>query len=62
MGPHVNRFRVTTLMENTSAHGGILGNFALSMLVETNELCLLFDCGRGIVTLNNSTALKIDLA
>jgi 7,8-dihydropterin-6-yl-methyl-4-(beta-D-ribofuranosyl)aminobenzene 5'-phosphate synthase len=32
------------------------------MLVETDETTLLFDCGRGIATVYNATALKIDLS
>jgi len=62
MSEYVNKLRVTTLMENTSAHGGILGEFALSMFIETNELSLLFDCGRGFSTLYNAAALKVNLS
>ena len=62
MHEYVNSLRVTTLIENTSAQGGILGEFALSMLIEADEISLLFDCGRGFSTVYNATALKIDLS
>jgi 7,8-dihydropterin-6-yl-methyl-4-(beta-D-ribofuranosyl)aminobenzene 5'-phosphate synthase len=62
MTEYINNLRITTLIENTSAHGGILGEFALSMLIETDEISLLFDCGRGFSTIYNAVALGCDLS
>ena len=62
MKKYVNKLRTTTIIENTSSHGGIFGEFALSILIETDDISILFDCGRGFSTVYNATVLGCDLS
>jgi len=39
------KIRITTLAENTAAGGGVLGEWGLSILVETEEAVVLLDTG-----------------
>jgi len=52
---------ITTLSENTAGMGDCLAEWGLSILVETDEVSVLFDTGKSISTSNNADALGIDL-
>jgi 7,8-dihydropterin-6-yl-methyl-4-(beta-D-ribofuranosyl)aminobenzene 5'-phosphate synthase len=53
--------QITTLSENTSGKGDLLGERGLSILVETDGKNILFDTGRGISASHNAELLGIDL-
>ncbi len=54
--------RITTLSENTAGLGGFLGEWGLSILVETEKLNILFDTGKSISASHNADILGIDLS
>lgn len=54
--------QITTLSENTAGLGSFLGEWGLSILVETGGLKILFDTGRSISASHNADLLGIDLA
>ena len=54
--------RITTLSENTARLGGFLGEWGLSILVETEKLNILFDTGKSISASHNADTLGIDLS
>jgi len=56
------RIQITTLSENTAGMGGFLGEWGLSILVETEGLNLLLDCGQSISAVYNADILGIDLS
>lgn len=53
--------RITTLSENTAGKRGLLGEWGLSILLETGDSNILFDCGQTISTVHNAEKLNIDL-
>jgi 7,8-dihydropterin-6-yl-methyl-4-(beta-D-ribofuranosyl)aminobenzene 5'-phosphate synthase len=53
--------QITTLSENTAGLGSFLGEWGLSILVETGGLKILFDTGRSISASHNADLLGIDL-
>jgi len=53
---------ITTLSENTAGLGNFLGEWGLSILVETDELNILFDTGQSISASHNADILGIDLS
>ena len=53
--------KITTLSEN-SAIGRCIGEWGLSILVETDECKVLFDTGRSFTAVLNAQTLGIDLA
>ena len=53
--------RITTLSENTARLGDFLGEWGLSMLVETDEATVLLDAGKGFSATYNADTLGIDL-
>ncbi|MDH5696691.1 MAG: MBL fold metallo-hydrolase, partial [Dehalococcoidia bacterium] len=53
---------ITTLSENTAGLGNFLGEWGLSVLVETDEMNILFDTGQSISTTHNADILGIDLS
>lgn len=53
--------RITTLSENTSSRRNLLGEWGLSVLLETGDSNILFDCGQTISAVHNADALNIDL-
>jgi len=53
--------RITTLSENTARLGDFLGEWGLSMLVETDEATVLLDAGKGFSATYNADSLGIDL-
>ena len=54
--------RITTLSENTAGIDGFLGEWGLSILVESDATKVLFDTGQSVSTLHNANLLGIDLA
>jgi 7,8-dihydropterin-6-yl-methyl-4-(beta-D-ribofuranosyl)aminobenzene 5'-phosphate synthase len=55
------KLRITTLSENTAGLGSFLGEWGLSILVETEEMNVLLDTGQSISTVHNADILGIDL-
>jgi 7,8-dihydropterin-6-yl-methyl-4-(beta-D-ribofuranosyl)aminobenzene 5'-phosphate synthase len=53
--------RITTLSENTARMGEFLGEWGLSILLETGDTTILFDSGKSISATHNADTLKIDL-
>ncbi|MDI6885526.1 MAG: MBL fold metallo-hydrolase [archaeon] len=55
--------RITTLSENTAGKRpkGLLAEYGLSILVETDEQKILFDTGQNISVVHNAPLLGIDL-
>ncbi len=56
------KIQITTLSENTAGLGNFLGEWGLSILVETEGLSLLLDCGQSISAVHNADILGIDLS
>lgn len=54
--------KITTLSENTAGLGNFLGEWGLSILVETGDLTLLLDAGQSISAAVNASLLGIDLS
>jgi 7,8-dihydropterin-6-yl-methyl-4-(beta-D-ribofuranosyl)aminobenzene 5'-phosphate synthase len=54
--------RITTLSENTAGSGAFLGEWGLSILLETGDISILFDSGKSISAVHNADTLNIDLA
>jgi 7,8-dihydropterin-6-yl-methyl-4-(beta-D-ribofuranosyl)aminobenzene 5'-phosphate synthase len=53
--------KITTLSENNAAIGDFLGEWGLSILIETENATILFDCGKSVSAAYNADSLKIDL-
>lgn len=53
--------KITTLGENTACMGNYLGEWGLSILVETGGINILFDSSPGISAVHNADILKKDL-
>ena len=54
--------KITTLSENTAGLGCFLGEWGLSILVETGDLRVLLDAGQSISAAANASLLGIDLS
>ena len=56
--------RITTLSENTAGVGNVpvLGEWGLSILIETDEMNILLDAGQGIAASHNADVLGVDLS
>ncbi len=54
--------RITTLSENTAGLGNFLGEWGLSILLETDGPNILFDTGQSISASHNADILGIDLS
>jgi len=52
---------ITTLSENTAGAGNLLAEWGLSILVETDNVNILFDTGPSISACHNADSLGIDL-
>lgn len=52
---------IVILVDNSVASHSVLAEHGLSFWVETDEHCLLFDTGQGLVVENNARALNLDL-
>ena len=46
--------RITTLSENTAGRGDFLGEWGLSILLETESANILFDGGKSISAVHNA--------
>ncbi|MGB5157967.1 MAG: MBL fold metallo-hydrolase [Desulfobacterales bacterium] len=53
--------RIATLCDNTAERGGFLGEWGLSILVETEDAKILLDTGNGSSLIHNAGLLDIDL-
>jgi 7,8-dihydropterin-6-yl-methyl-4-(beta-D-ribofuranosyl)aminobenzene 5'-phosphate synthase len=53
--------RITTLIENTAGWVNVLGEWGLSMLVETDDLTILSDTGTSEATARNARGLGVSL-
>ena len=53
--------RITTLSENTARIGDFIGEWGLSILVETEDARVLLDTGKGLSAVYNADTLGIDL-
>ena len=53
--------QITTLSENTAGLGNFLGEWGLSILVETGGLKILFDTGQSISASHNADLLGVEL-
>jgi 7,8-dihydropterin-6-yl-methyl-4-(beta-D-ribofuranosyl)aminobenzene 5'-phosphate synthase len=53
--------RISTLSENTAHIGDFVGEWGLSILVETDETTVLLDAGKGLSASYNADALGVDL-
>ena len=51
---------ITTLSENTAARAGLLAEWGLSVLVETDEVSVLLDAGQGSAATANAAVLGVD--
>jgi 7,8-dihydropterin-6-yl-methyl-4-(beta-D-ribofuranosyl)aminobenzene 5'-phosphate synthase len=54
--------KITTLSENTARRDDFLGEWGLSILLEIENMNILFDSGTSISAVHNADILKIDLA
>ena len=55
------QIRITILAENTAETRDLRGEHGLAYWIETNEHCLLFDTGQGLVLEDNARMLNLDL-
>ena len=53
--------QITTLSENTAGLDGLMAEWGLSILVETEEMNILFDTGQSLSTSHNADLMGIDL-
>jgi len=53
--------RITTLSENSTAMGNLLGEWGLSILIETEAESILYDTGKSVSVTHNVDTLNIDL-
>lgn len=54
--------RITTLSENTAEKGDFLGEWGLSVLLETEAATILFDTGQTISAVYNAGTLHVDFS
>jgi 7,8-dihydropterin-6-yl-methyl-4-(beta-D-ribofuranosyl)aminobenzene 5'-phosphate synthase len=54
--------RITTLSENTASFGDFLAEWGLSILIESGEVKVLLDTGKGLSTVYNADTLGLDLS
>ena len=54
--------RITTLSENSAAMGYLLGEWGLSILIETEAANILLDTGKSISVTHNADTLGVDLS
>jgi 7,8-dihydropterin-6-yl-methyl-4-(beta-D-ribofuranosyl)aminobenzene 5'-phosphate synthase len=53
---------ITTLSENTAGRDGFLGEWGLSILVESDDTKVLFDTGQSFSVVHNAKLLGVDLS
>ncbi|GAG68199.1 unnamed protein product, partial [marine sediment metagenome] len=56
------KLRITTLSENCADRGYLLAEYGLSIVVETDDVNILFDTGASISASYNADVLGIDLS
>lgn len=56
------RVSITALVEGMAGHHGVLGEWGVSFLVETDQEQILFDTGPGRTLLYNARELRLDLS
>ncbi len=56
------KLRITTLSENCAGRGYLLAEYGLSIVVETDDVNILFDTGASISASYNADVLGIDLS
>lgn len=56
------KLKIVTLSENTAGLGNFLGEWGLSILVETADLSLLLDTGQSVSASYNADLLGVDLS
>jgi len=54
--------QITTLSENTAGLGGLMAEWGLSILVESEEINILFDTGQSLSASHNAEIMGIDLS
>lgn len=54
--------QITTLSENTAGRAGLLAEWGLSILIETDDCTVLFDTGAGLSAAYNALALGVNLS
>jgi len=54
--------QITTLSENTAGLGSLMAEWGLSILVETEEMNILFDTGQSLSASHNADIMGIDLS
>ena len=54
--------QITTLSENTAGLGGLMAEWGLSILVESEETNILFDTGQSLSASHNAEIMGIDLS
>jgi 7,8-dihydropterin-6-yl-methyl-4-(beta-D-ribofuranosyl)aminobenzene 5'-phosphate synthase len=54
--------RITTLSENTAGINGFMGEWGLGVLVESDEVNVLFDTGQSFSIIHNAQLLGVDLS
>ena len=54
--------QITTLSENTAGLGGLMAEWGLSILVETDQINILFDTGQSLSASHNADIMGIDLS
>ena len=57
----INNLRLLTLSENTVRGQGLLAEWGLSILIETDEGNILLDAGAGVSTVYNADVMGVDL-
>jgi 7,8-dihydropterin-6-yl-methyl-4-(beta-D-ribofuranosyl)aminobenzene 5'-phosphate synthase len=55
------QIQITTLSENNAGMGDFLGEWGLSILIETENANILFDTGKSVSATYNADSFKIDL-
>lgn len=60
--PVLPRVDITVLVENMSGDTSLLGEWGLSLLIETDKHRVLLDAGGGRTLFENARALSVDLA
>jgi 7,8-dihydropterin-6-yl-methyl-4-(beta-D-ribofuranosyl)aminobenzene 5'-phosphate synthase len=58
----IDRLRISTLMENTASDSGVVGEWGLSLFVETPDLKFLLDTGPSDSITRNIDAMRVDMS
>ena len=55
-------WKISVLVENTTARPGLLTEHGLSLWIETPDGCVLFDAGQGLTLWQNAKSLGVDFS